>query len=257
MKSLRSAGASLALLGGFVAGNFGRDLMPWWSLETGYPSLFPATFAAIAAGLATLWLAESGRRTAAMPVTWLTLIGVSWWLTPPIQSPMTRVGLLIGLAVASVGNWELLRRIWSPNLGRLAAPALGTIWGGAAASVLIHAHSARFCDLAVLMAASLIGVGIVTSYRNLELNCVWPAPSLFYPGLMVSAPLYTFSEVPTASFVLVGLAPCALTTLWIPGIRNRSQWSPRAAAVAALTIPCVIAVWLAMNAESIEFGENL
>ena len=47
----RLIGAALALAGGLAVGNFTGGLLPWWSLELGWPGLFPATLVAIGGGV--------------------------------------------------------------------------------------------------------------------------------------------------------------------------------------------------------------
>ena len=49
-ETARMIGGALALAGGLALGNFTRGLLPWWSLEPGWPSLFPATLAALGGG---------------------------------------------------------------------------------------------------------------------------------------------------------------------------------------------------------------
>lgn len=280
----RLIGGALALAGGLTAGNLASNLLPWWSLETGWPSLFPATLAAVgggvvavlaSSGLATHHGAPSIARPDAVPAPvpsdarrsvpptrrshWglalrlITAAGGAWWLTP--ASPLlSRLGWFALLFVGSSLNWEAFRRHGSRSIGCGALLALALPWGGAAAAVLIHAHSARFCDLAVLQTATLAGLGLIAFQRRLEVAALFAGPAIFFPALMLAGAANTFSEVPTASFILVAVAPCALWSLRLPLTR---RWSGRvlaAAALVAMLIPCAVAVALAMRAESLDFG---
>ena len=278
-ETIRLIGGALALMGGLAAGNFTRGLLPWWSLEVGWPSLFPATLAAVSGGVvAALASARQGALPGApgmarpdaclAPVPgearrsapsigrfgFLTMAGCAFWLAPA-GSPPAHLGLFALLFSASALNWEAFRRSGVQSLGRGALLALAIPWGLAAATVLIHAHSARFCDLAVLQTATLAGLGLIAALRRLDAAPLFAGPAVFFPALMLGGAANTFSEVPVASFILVALAPCALWSLKLPPIRQRSVRALAAAAVIAVLVPCAVAVILALRAEALDFGE--
>ncbi len=251
--TVRLMGGALALAGGLALGNFTRGLLPWWSLETGWPSLFPATLVAISGGVfAALALSRCGSRWR-MALRLITMAGCAWWLTP-VSPVSSRIGVFVLLFAASALNWEAFRYTSSRSLGPAALLALAIPWGGAAATVLIHAASARFFDMTVLLTATLAGIGLIAAVRKLDVTAVFVGPAVFLPALMLGGAVNTFSEVPIASFILIGLAPCALWSLSLPPMR---RWSGRALAVAAVVavlVPCAVAVALAMRAESLDFG---
>ena len=249
----RLIGGALALAGGLALGNFTRGLLPWWSMEAGWPSLFPSTLVAIAGGIgAALALSRCGTRWN-LGLRLLTMAGCAWWLTP-VSPALSRVGVFVLLFAASALNWEAFRRTGSRSLGTSALLALAIPWGGAAATVLILAASARFFDMAVLLTATLAGIGLIAALRKLDVTALFLASAVFLPALMLAGAANTFSEVPAASFVLIGLAPCALWSLNLPPLRRWSGRAPVAAAVVAVIIPCLVAVALAMRAESLDFG---
>jgi hypothetical protein len=159
------------------------------------------------------------------------------------------------LFAASMLNWEAYRLHASRCLGRAAFLVLPALWGGAAATILIHAHSARFFDLAVLMSAALCGIGLIAMIQKLETPPVYAGSALFFPALMINGADSTFSEVPIASFVLAVLAPCALYALSLPPLQRLPSRALPFAALIAILIPCGIAVALAVRAESLDFGE--
>lgn len=249
----RMIGGALALGGGLAAGNFTRGLLPWWSLETGWPSLFPATLAAIGGGVVATLLSSRRDCRWGLALRLITAAGCAWWLTPA-GTASSRVGFFLLLFTGSSLNREALRREASQSLGRAALPALLLPWGAAAATVLIHAHSARFCDLAVLLTATQAGISLTVFLRKLDVAAHFAGPAVFFPALMLGGAANTFSEVPVASFILVALAPCALWSLRLPPAR---RWSGRTRATAAcvvIVIPCAVAVILAARAESLDFG---
>ena len=149
----------------------------------------------------------------------------------------------------------MFRRSGVQSFGHCALLALAIPWGMAAATVLIHAHSARFCDLAVLQTATLAGIGLIAALRRMDVTALFAGPAIFFPALMLGGAANTFSEVPAASFILVALAPCALWILCLPSMRRWSGRTRVAAAIVAVLVPCAVAVALAMRAETLDFGK--
>lgn len=251
----RLIGAALALAGGLALGNFTRGLLPWWSLEAGWPSLLPATLVALGGGVGVALVA--GRSIAgpkALVLRMIAAAGCAWWLTPTTP-PSSRLGWFLLLFVGSVFHWEAFRCVALPSLRERAVVALSIPWGMSAATVLIYAASARFFDVAVLLTSTLAGVGIIAAWRKLDAAVLLAVPTIFLPALMLAGAMNTFSEVPVVSFILVALAPCALWTLRLPPLAGGSERARALAALAAITIPCAIAIALAMRAESLNFNE--
>ena len=249
----RLIGGALALAGGIAAGNFLRGLLPWWSLETGWPSLFPAMLAAISGGVAAAFAASRRGGRWGRALRFITSAGCSFWLTPA-GAPLAHLGFFALLFTASTLNWEALRRSGVQSLGPWALLALILPWGAAAATVLIHAHSARFCDLALLLTATLAGVGLVAARCKLDVAALFAGPAVFLPALLLGGLANTFSEVPAASFILIALAPGALWSLRLPPLRRCSGRARAVAAVLAVLVPCAVSVALAVRAESLDFG---
>jgi len=250
----RWIGGALALVGGLAAGNFTRGLLPWWSLELGWPSLLPAMLMAAAGGVIAALAASRQGSCWGLALRFITVAGCSFWLAPT-GSHLIRLGFFALLLAAGMLNWEAFRRDGNRSLGHAALPALAIPWGASAATVLIYAHSARFSDVAVLQTATLVGVGFVAAMWRLDVTALFAVPTVFFPALMLGGLTNTFSEVPAASFVLVALAPCALWSLRLPPMRRWSGRSLAAAALVAVLIPCAVAVALALRVETLDFGE--
>ena len=253
-ETIRLIGGALALAGGLALGNFTRGLLPWWSMELGWPSLFPATLAAIGGGVVAVRAMSAQGCQWGLALRLITTAGCAFWLAPT-GSPLTHLGFYALLFFTSALNWEAFRRSGAQSLGHGALLALTIPWGVAAAIVLIHAHSARFCDLAVLQTATLAGLGFIAALRRLDVAALFAGPAVFFPALMLGGAGNTFSEVPVMSFILVALAPCALWTLRLPPMRRRSGRALAIAAIIVVLIPCAMAVALAMRAETLDFGE--
>ena len=249
----RMIGGALALAGGLAAGNFTRGLLAWCPLELGWPGLFCGTLLAIGGGSVSALASTRWNVRWGLALRLITVGGCAYWLAP-IGPTWSRLGFIALLFGASALNWEAFRRCGIQSLGRGALLALAIPWGGAAATVLIHAASARFFDLAVLLTATLAGVGLIAALRKLNVAALFAGPAVFLPALMLGGLANTFSEVPAASFILVSLAPCALWSLRLPPLRTWSGRTLAVAAVVSVLIPCALAVALAMRAESLDFG---
>ena len=252
-ESSRLIGGALALAGGLALGNWARGLLPWWSLELGWPSLFPATLAAIGGGVVAELASSAQGWRRGLGLRFVAVAGCAFWLAPS-GTPRAHLGFFVLLFAASALNWEVFRRGEVQGFGRVTLLALAIPWGIAAATVLIHAHSARFCDLAVLQTSTLAGVGIIAARWRLDVTALFVGPAIFFPALMLGGAANTFSEVPGASFILIALAPCALWCLRLRVFRRLSDRSRAATAVVAVLVFCVVAVVLAMRAETLDFG---
>jgi hypothetical protein len=252
--------AAAGLAGGWALGNFNfeRDaesptwsLVAWWSVEPGWSSLFPTTLVALMAGVVAAFARGIGWWSA-FAIRALAALGCGWWLAPE-GGPFSRsanAALIAGSAIVTGEGARWLGHLAGGGLLVLAIP-----WGGAAATVLIYAHSALFCDLATLLTAALCGAGIASAIWKVEPYALLTAPAVFFPALMFAGATNTYSEVPIASFALAGLVPAGLLLLWIPAVRRWPRWVTTLAAIALLAIPCIVAVALAMHKESLDFGE--
>lgn len=156
------------------------------------------------------------------------------------------------LAAAVLAGWTLvstLQRRWEDGT---IGTALGLCFA-LSAGVLLHAHSARLTDLALIVGAALLGPALVCWKWPGNSSPALAAAVLVLPGLMLNAQYETFSEVPYACFLLAGLATLGLAPLTIPVLARQQGWRrwlpglglPLALAVAALV--------LARQAESLPF----
>ncbi|MGC1274851.1 MAG: hypothetical protein WBC44_14180 [Planctomycetaceae bacterium] len=131
------------------------------------------------------------------------------------------------------------------------APAAACATFVAASIVLLHAHSARFVDIATIMAASLGTIALLAWLTKTDPASVAPGVAVMLPGLMLVGYQDTFSEVPTASFATIALAPLSLAALLLP--RLRSSRGATSLAVATFFTVLAIGVSLAVQAESLSF----
>ena len=121
----------------------------------------------------------------------------------------------------------------------------------AAAIVILFAHSSRFMDIALVLGAALVGVGLAAHAAKADASGAVPAAIGFLPGLMLNARYQSESLVPVASFWLVALAPLAWLPLSIPRFAQQNRWLLGIARLILLIIPLAIAVALAMKFESL------
>lgn len=122
----------------------------------------------------------------------------------------------------------------------------------AAGVVLLHAHSARLTDMALLLFTALAGPALVAWIWRGDTGGAMPAIAVFLPALMLAGQQETFSDVPDVSFLLLGLAPLALAPALLP-VLVRQERGRRWLLAALPLIPATVAVVLAVRAESLQF----
>lgn len=276
--------AALALAVGVLVGNYFREAMPWrldsersltgydlatvlgWSLEqkptgeiedtTDLPPLPPSRYwLPWLAGLALL-VELLVRLPAVTPsMGWIlrtgTVLLAGRLLTPPdlrVATPWASWAL----AAAMLLIWMVLKALARQWKDATLPTALALCFA-AAGMVLLHAHSARLADMALLGFAALFGIAVTAWLWPGDVAGALGAVAVFLPGLMLTGQQETFSEVPFTSFLLVALAPVALLPMTLPLIAQRQRWSRWLPGLILPLIPAGIAVYLAMQAESLPF----
>ncbi len=274
-RSLRMIGGAAAVVAGLAAGNHFRELLTWWPLdpaalaaaeddvsrvswwqvERGWTALLPATALAMCGGVAATFLSVRTQRGMGLAIRLITACLCALWVTDamePASLPVTFAVIFAGIVL----NWEAGLQLDRIGTARVALPLVAMIWGGAAATVLIFAHSARFCDLAVLMTSAFLGATLIAAVWGQNAAVLFSAPAVFIPGLMLGGAVNTFSEVPPMAFGLVAFTPCVLWLVLLPRLRRWPLRFQAAAAVLAVTIPCAAASFMAARNESLDFGNE-
>ena len=191
---------------------------------------------------------------------WLALLShtagallAAWWLTP-IELGGLR-WLWIGLVYVAIRSNEFaLSRSWNDSLGSAGPGLLAVLWGGAGAAMLLaFVHAMRYFDLVAIFSSALLGVGVVLPFTKLSARAAYSALALFFPTMMLIAQLGSYTEVPLASFLLMGIAPCVMLLL-LPELAGLlGKRSPRfrvAMAIVMLLIPLGAAIAMAAISES-------
>jgi hypothetical protein len=272
------AGGALAIIAAFLAGNYFRHAVEfrfdadrpfalleffraaWRSLvAAGDPEtpLLPARYWLPWATLVGIVadLAVSHRRVPAI-AAWIVralAIGVAARLLVPPSLREEMPWLWPGLFACILGNWSLIDYFSrTSRAGWLPVGFAGLSL--AAATVLIHAHSARFTDIATILAGGWLGVAAPAYWRRSEeAGASGPVAAITLPALMLIAQQSTFSEVPTVSFALVALAPLALFPLIFVKAEHRQSGRFVIAGWTLVLMPAALAVALAMRAETLSF----
>jgi hypothetical protein len=268
---------ALALVAAFLAGNYFRQ-----AVEFGFGPdrpFAPAEFLRMAwRALVTTGAPEVPLLPARYWLAWATLLGivaelsVSHRCVKPVAAWVVRA-LATGVAsrllvppdlreelpwlwpalfASILGSWWLIENVNRDSRAGWLAPGLAGL-SLAAATVLIHAHSARLTDAATILAGGWSGVAVAAYWRRTHPGCTAPVAAIGLPALMLVGQQSTFSEVPTASFVLVALAPLALLPLVFVKAERRQGWRFAIAGWLLLLVPAGLAVLLAMRAETLSF----
>jgi CDP-diglyceride synthetase len=248
-------GGALALPAGLAAAKYFRpETFPWRPEEPGpaWQWLPAAALAALALGLVARLPrlpASVGfllRAAACAGAAWLVLPADLWtersWLQPAF--------ILVLLA-----EWQVLEAAAERAPGGAVPLGLALVFLGGSA-VLIHAHSARFAEMALMVAAALVGIAVVAWWKRTAAAAVVPGVAVLLPGLLLSGHAETFSDVPWTSFALLGLAPLALVLTLVPPVSWLGGVPLRLVQLALLLAPVGVAVALAMQAETLEFARH-
>ncbi len=140
----------------------------------------------------------------------------------------------------------------SERLPGPTTPAILIATGLAAAAILLLSGSLRFMQIALAFVGSLSGVAVV-AFRQREINALRGASPLLASllcGLLLVGRAYSFSSVPTLSYLLVPLAPL---TLGLVAVGPAARLSPRWKLTLQIALPLIVlatAVLLGVVAES-------
>jgi hypothetical protein len=190
------------------------------------------------------WLAPLPRGAVCALAAWLlvppALREARWWAVP-------------AFGAAAWGAWELLDHRARRNPGGWLPLGLALV-AFTAGAVLVHAHSARLMDLAVVLGAALAGLALEAALQRADVGGAAGGVALALPGLMLVGQQETFSQVPVAGFLLPALAPLALAVLFAPPFNRLSGRAQALVGVALLLLPALVGFALAARVESVDFG---
>jgi hypothetical protein len=275
-------GSAAAVAFGFVWGNFEMPKgEPTWANTmvrmiplkpdpeaVGYQWLARAALALVVVGLVSRWLGLIALRAlpergwwGASAFVWaprvVAVFAVSGWLT--VGEAAQSVPLLRPqIAVVMLLVWVALDGIARNGAGAQVAGYSAAMLM-AAAAVLIHAHSARFMELAVVLGSAMFGIAVASALvkpdargQEPDTSGAIPAVVAFLPGLLLGArPSLAENNVPGACFWLVLLTPLVLLPFLLPAVTRKTGWEVPALRAALVLLPLVVAVALAAHYETI------
>ncbi len=239
--------AALSVVGGFVTG---YALLPWAPLNPSshwhwlpYLALFTMLAGPVCLATGVGWLERIALHVA-------VAIVCAFVLVPTWEKLQTaRLAYVIGLAASIAVISLLLEPLAKRNNGPVF-PTLLVFVGATAAVVLGLSGSMKFAQLAGVIAAVAFGSALGTVILRSESfwrGAVLPFTVLVL-GLLFVGYVNSFSNVPAASYALVGIAPLSL---WLCAYRRLAQL-PRiaraAASIVLVVLPLAVALILAVTA---------
>lgn len=245
-------GAALALGLGFLCAAWATDVIPFkpedpfhWlpyiSLLAAALGFFALSSRAPGLTLCVLMLIPAGLAAYLMVPDW-----------PRIAEQRQTYQLLFPLCILA---WCGLAPIARQSRG-MFLPLLLCVAAACAAALMELCGLASFAQLGGAVVAILIGTA-VAAWRLPDRNLVYglvPGLACLVPGLVISGKITTHSEeIPTASFVLVLIAPLCLWLSWIPMLRKMPAPWLRVLEAALVILPAGLAVLLAALAETEEW----
>jgi len=156
---------------------------------------------------------------------------------------------------ATIGTtlaWQSLDRLGKSSPGGWL-PAVSAAILLVAAGVILHAHSARLADVALISAGALIGLAAIAWLAKADASAAAPLIAIGLSALMLNAYHVTFSEVPVWSFLLVAASPLGLLPLLLVPSDRRAGGLFVLLAWALALAPAIAGLVLAMRVESLSF----
>ena len=268
-------GSAAAIVVGFAWSNYtfaalswegtGR-LIPWKSDSIPPPAVVALPRAAIVlvvVGLASRWLGIVVGRYQP-PHRWWGANLMTW--APRVAGVAVVSGWLVPAQLAESGwVWPLLAATMLLNWIALDWPARDGVGGQvagyqaaaflAAAVVLLYAHSGKYMEAAVTLGMAMAGVAVVAGPHRADTSGAVPAGAAFLPGLLLTGWASITSEVPVASYWLLGLSPLTLFVFCIPVVARQNRWVLAGGRAALFLIPLIVAVALAVANEQVVFDD--
>jgi len=239
------AASAVALAAGFLIGNHLRGAVGLREDSVDLHRLLRAALAALCLGVVARW-----RRTPS---------AAGWAMRLAGAALATRVihGLIDDspvpawqLAALLIVGWAVCEAACREPAGGNGAWAL-SMAAVAAAVVLLHAHTARLAEAAVLLSAALFGLGVVASCKGIDAGGAVPGGVVVLAGLLTVGQGSTYSDVPPRCFLLAGVPPLALAPTMLPWVRRLAGPRLGILRLALVAVPCAAAVAWAMRVESV------
>lgn len=236
---LRWKGTGLALVLGIFAANALNTPLPWfdWNQELGRVCLI------LVLSLATIFLNGEQLWKWVVKTAWVGILSATLCFHENIESSHCLAVSAVSMALYGVLSFGERRLPGWVLLRLLSATGLAT------SLVMLHAHSARLSDVALMWMISCAGLFVAAIFTKKENQGLSGTAAVFLPFLLFYGQLSTFSNVPIWSFILVGVAPgaCLLCLKVQPRFM---AW----AVTAIWLVSLVAAVGLVMRYESISTG---
>jgi hypothetical protein len=256
-KSSASVAAVVALTAALAVGNYQVNLNPNWQPTDKRLTWLPwlAAVGALAGVLIhTLKRPAVGHSLWAFVAVMAVLrVLPKDYLSKPEWHAIPLLVLAFIIVTAAVGFG--LMKLSEKRPGALTPFLLGSalMAGG---TVIIHAHSKSLLDVASLGGMCLFGVAAVAAVTKGDAGAVFPGAAFLLTGTLVAGQYETYSNVPTAAFVLPAVAPLLALVGLVPAV-DRLSPRVRFAVVAVPTLVALaVAVGLAMANESLAFGDE-
>lgn len=236
----RQAGA-LAVGWAFIVGYV---LIPWAPFQ---PKLVWHWVLYIAAAATLVAPAFSGRLIIAVPVGLASAAGIAYLIMPDWDSLADlRVRYMMVFAASVLVAWLALIPL-ARRVNTLAWALLLTLTALCTAVLLVLTNNLRFAQLAGLVASASLGCFAVCLVRGGNLQGAMVPYVALLGSLVFVGFVYSQTELPLASYLLIPAAPAALWLSMIPPVKSlNGKWRLLAQIILAL-IPLAVGLVLALR----------
>jgi hypothetical protein len=179
---------------------------------------------------------------------------VSGWVVSD-QSAKEYPNLRYTILLAMLSIWIALDGLARARVGGEPAAYLAMIFF-AAGAVLLHGHSAKYMEIAVVIGSAMFGIAVVATLMKADVSGAVPAGVAFLPGLVLGGKPTLDTQVPDVSFLLVSLAPLVLAPFLVPALARMNSRQVRAIRTVLVLAPLVAAIVLAAQHDQIAIPEE-
>ncbi|MGL4420968.1 MAG: hypothetical protein ACRCZF_09920 [Gemmataceae bacterium] len=237
---------------GFAAGNHFKAVAPW------LPDNRRIEWLAMLVGV--LAVGSALTRLTFVPPTW-SVAGLAGFvalaagrLIPKEFSPFFAAAFFTLCTLCGLSFARLARRDPGPLV-----PGLMMVLLLMAGGVLIHAHSARYLDFAMLVAVPCGVVMLWALLRSFDTGSIYPAAMLAFHGILFLGYHEATSKVPMLAYLILAFAPLLPSLVHLPPFRSFVGKKLALVLLGPALIFAIIALSLAAINDPIDFAdfENL
>jgi hypothetical protein len=248
----------LALFAGLAAGNWAKELMPWTASSSPWQQIPLGIIVVSCTALLTDLTCQALPHRGVRIGSWLLRVVAVVWVTslfvPKAENGAGDWLTILVVAGMILAEWFLLESLAESNSSEVVGWLVGMSL--AAGSLMLYAGSGKFCELSHVLGAALFGILVVGQISATNLRLAIPGGLLGLHGLLASRGFLPDSQIPSASYWLIMLAPLVALPFLIPAVAARSGFYIRLGRTGSVFALLATAIYLAARVEELPWQKE-